>query len=179
MAAFVYLSGGISYDEDYADLLSCNQFAAALVPLALASAAKYHGTLPTNTLLFRARVCPYYDGPTENLAAAITAMKLHNFIRETVIDGKQWFEPVPKSWWKYPREGNHDFTQSVKRRDKRCLLCGSTQKLQAHHIKPVRSHPELQDDPDNGATLCATCHKATYRREHLYEERLTQLVAGA
>lgn len=40
-----------------------------------------------------------------------------------------------------------------------CAACGSTKKLEVHHIKPVHKHPELELDPDNLITLCADpCH---------------------
>lgn len=43
----------------------------------------------------------------------------------------------------------------------RCVLCGSRGRLQADHIKPYSSHPELRHDMANGRTLCVPCHRAT------------------
>lgn len=63
---------------------------------------------------------------------------------------------------------------SVYQRDRfTCRLCGErTAKPEAHHIKPVRSHPTLVLDPDNGATLCGPCHELTYGKEDEFEELL-------
>ncbi|NNC24224.1 HNH endonuclease [Salinisphaera sp. USBA-960] len=54
----------------------------------------------------------------------------------------------------------------AKRRDGfKCTQCGSRHRLEVHHIKPVRTHPELAFDVANTATLCASCHNAETRRE--------------
>jgi hypothetical protein len=41
--------------------------------------------------------------------------------------------------------------------DNICQLCGSSNDLTAHHIKPVSSHPHLSLDKDNGIALCKKC----------------------
>lgn len=41
----------------------------------------------------------------------------------------------------------------------KCAACGSSKKLEVHHIKPVHLFPELELDPTNLITLCADpCH---------------------
>ena len=35
-----------------------------------------------------------------------------------------------------------------------CALCGGTEKLEVHHIRPFHLHPELELDPNNFITLC-------------------------
>jgi len=35
-----------------------------------------------------------------------------------------------------------------------CAVCGSTEKLEVHHIKPFSQNPELELDPNNLITLC-------------------------
>lgn len=42
--------------------------------------------------------------------------------------------------------------------DNRCQYCGSVLKVQAHHIKPKKVHPELINDLENGIALCSVCH---------------------
>ena len=44
----------------------------------------------------------------------------------------------------------------------RCKNCGSTHKLNAHHIQPKSEFPELSLDLDNGVTLCEDCHGETH-----------------
>lgn len=43
-------------------------------------------------------------------------------------------------------------------RDKKCIECGSIEKLHAHHIKSYSEYPELRYDLDNGITLCSLHH---------------------
>ena len=42
--------------------------------------------------------------------------------------------------------------------DNRCVICGSTEKLEAHHIIPSSLRPDLANDLNNGLCLCHTCH---------------------
>jgi hypothetical protein len=46
----------------------------------------------------------------------------------------------------------------VKERDGKCIYCGSTRNLNAHHIFTKARHGNLRWEPDNGVTLCAGCH---------------------
>ncbi len=39
-----------------------------------------------------------------------------------------------------------------------CEMCYSTEDLHVHHEKPVKTHPHLALDPDNGIVLCQKCH---------------------
>jgi len=55
----------------------------------------------------------------------------------------------------------------IRWRDRKCVICGSREKLQAHHLADKSYHPELAYDLDNGVTLCNSnkkdghsCHKA-------------------
>lgn len=51
---------------------------------------------------------------------------------------------------------------AVLKRDKRCVRCGATNRLQAHHIKHWKAFPEHRHDVDNGVTLCVYCHHAQH-----------------
>lgn len=51
------------------------------------------------------------------------------------------------------------WSQCVRLRDKKCIVCGSTETLQAHHCL-VRAALSLRTRfiPENGVTLCYRCH---------------------
>lgn len=52
---------------------------------------------------------------------------------------------------------------AVKKRDEhKCVECGSTKSLHAHHIKGWQKHPELRYDIDNGLTLCVRHHQKAH-----------------
>ena len=55
------------------------------------------------------------------------------------------------------------WAKTVKKLDNwTCAFCGSTQYLEAHHIQPRTTNPELQTDLENGITLCHECHYAAH-----------------
>lgn len=66
-----------------------------------------------------------------------------------------------------------DWRIAVFRRDHfKCVMCLKTAshgKLHAHHLKRFSDYPELRYDVDNGATLCAPCHKQTCKLEERFE----------
>lgn len=52
--------------------------------------------------------------------------------------------------------------RAVKKRDgHQCVLCGSSERLEADHILPQWKYPELRYDVENGRTLCRPCHSKT------------------
>lgn len=70
--------------------------------------------------------------------------------------------------FRHPERGryrNKMWVKAVKDRDGwKCVGCGSTDDLHAHHIKRWRDYPDLRYDVDNGATLCHPCHEAAHGR---------------
>lgn len=59
---------------------------------------------------------------------------------------------------------NGEYRHWVKKvilRDKKCVFCGSVNRLEADHIEPLSKHPEKSYDVQNGRTLCRNCHKQT------------------
>lgn len=60
--------------------------------------------------------------------------------------------------------------KNVFARDKyHCVMCGSTHKIEAHHIKTFADFKELRMSLDNGITLCHEHHLKTYGKEEVYE----------
>jgi hypothetical protein len=55
--------------------------------------------------------------------------------------------------------------QSVFKRDYwTCQECGAKHKdIVAHHIKKFSDYPDLRFEPDNGITLCRSCHKKLHK----------------
>lgn len=64
---------------------------------------------------------------------------------------------------KHGAAADRDWRTAVFERDNyTCQMCGERGgRLQAHHIKPYKEHPELRHDLSNGQTLCVECHKRT------------------
>jgi len=50
------------------------------------------------------------------------------------------------------------------RRDGVCVVCGSRNKREAHHLANGAHHPELRYDTDNGVTLCRTHHSLFHNK---------------
>ena len=59
----------------------------------------------------------------------------------------------------YTQEENTIWKSMVLEQDNyECQKCGSKEDLHCHHIHPVKTHPHLVLDLDNGITLCKDCH---------------------
>lgn len=65
----------------------------------------------------------------------------------------------------YRRSELSIWAEHVLDRDKKCLRCGSTKNLNAHHLLPRSTHPEYALDPDNGIVLCNACHGMAHTGE--------------
>lgn len=61
------------------------------------------------------------------------------------------------------RGKQHSWSTAVFSRDGgKCQHCGSSEHLQAHHIKSFSEFPELRWEVSNGLTLCYKCHWAVH-----------------
>lgn len=60
-----------------------------------------------------------------------------------------------------------------------CRICGDGPTNIVHHINPYKDNPENLD-PNNGITLCISCHRKTYGKEYqfidLFEEAIKKRV---
>ena len=54
------------------------------------------------------------------------------------------------------------WASAVKRRDRKCVACGTAEGLTAHHKIPKSERPDLAHDVDNGETRCKPCHRAAH-----------------
>lgn len=60
------------------------------------------------------------------------------------------------------RKNYREWRKAVFQKDNcECIWCGSTENLNADHIKPYALYPELRYEISNGRVLCETCHKTT------------------
>ena len=48
-----------------------------------------------------------------------------------------------------------EFRDDYVRRNPKCVVCGSTRKLEVHHIVPFHVAPDLELDESNLMTMCA------------------------
>ncbi|MDR1434732.1 Cas8a1 family CRISPR/Cas system-associated protein, partial [Candidatus Endomicrobiellum devescovinae] len=68
---------------------------------------------------------------------------------------KTKLKPIPK----IKKELDAIWAKKVRERDKKCLMCGKTETLQAHHFLKSRARSiKYRWDMRNGITLCYTCH---------------------
>jgi len=66
-------------------------------------------------------------------------------------------------WTQGERGQKNAWSRDVKRRDHKCVYCGSEERLHSHHILSAHKHPEFRLFIDNGITLCHTCHWDEHR----------------
>ena len=128
---------------------------------------KNHRVRPAN---YCSRPC-YHIGETGKPGRAITEEEKRNLSqlrlgkKRPVISGSKhwnWKGGVDKGTWWTPEYKR--WRVSVFERDNyTCVLCGDNRggNLEADHIKPRYTHPELTFDTANGRTLCKPCHKQT------------------
>ena len=57
-----------------------------------------------------------------------------------------------------------DWAEQVKIRDKNCVICGSKQNLDAHHIFKVNKYDDAYLDLNNGVALCEKCHNRYHNK---------------
>lgn len=57
-----------------------------------------------------------------------------------------------------------EWSLAVRRRDGKCVKCGATGRLHAHHVIPWRKDASKRFDVGNGITLCVPCHQLEHRK---------------
>ena len=60
-----------------------------------------------------------------------------------------------------------------------CRICGAREKIEVHHIRPVRDviNTLLIYDIDNGITLCHECHSRTRSKESHFTSMFDAIIA--
>jgi 5-methylcytosine-specific restriction endonuclease McrA len=71
---------------------------------------------------------------------------LINHLKEVIKGKATLFRPRSKKW--------SAFRKSFLVSNPICAACGETNHLEVHHIKPFKTHPELELDETNLITLC-------------------------
>ncbi len=59
------------------------------------------------------------------------------------------------------------WARAVILRDKACMRCGTTEKLQSHHVDSYKDNPERRLDVSNGIALCPPCHHSQHSKGSL------------
>lgn len=62
-----------------------------------------------------------------------------------------------------------DWSRKVRARDKRCIVCGSTKSLAAHHAIVDRTVRSTRWELTNGVTLCLKCHIFNVHRKASFQ----------
>jgi len=55
------------------------------------------------------------------------------------------------------------WSKAIIKRDKKCVVCGSRKRLEAHHLFDKNTYPHKALDINNGVTLCKKCHTEFHR----------------
>ena len=51
----------------------------------------------------------------------------------------------------------------LKRKNSSCLICGSSENLTIHHLRPVKDYPELKYNYNNIKVICSNCHESIHK----------------
>lgn len=71
--------------------------------------------------------------------------------------------------------GSQKWARIVKSVQVCCANCGSSENLNAHHIKPVSTNMNLEKDFSNGVSLCRRCHTDFHLRYGKYHHGSSEL----
>lgn len=55
----------------------------------------------------------------------------------------------------------HFRQEVIQREGGKCIVCGSTENIEVHHIYPFSTHPNLRLDPNNGICICKQHHSVS------------------
>lgn len=79
--------------------------------------------------------------------------------------------------WRHTK-AYRNWRDDVVQRDSACVICSSTEDLEAHHIKDGSHHPKSRFDVKNGVTLCGGkggCHTQLHTNfKNSFREKTTE-----
>jgi len=93
-----------------------------------------------------------------------TITKLSDQLRKmegemTVLDIKlKSIKPQKKVKEKLDMDKLSQWSKTVRGRDKKCVVCGSTEKLEAHHLFSKNVYKDIAYQVSNGISCCNFCH---------------------
>ena len=64
------------------------------------------------------------------------------------------------------RKRDRELSRFIRERDGKCVLCGSTSRLHAHHIETWMEREDLRYDENNMVSLCIHCHTLADNAHH-------------
>lgn len=105
------------------------------------------------------------ENPEKYKQAAIRNLSKDKSLNLSKENSPNWRGGITADWQKWKSANGKRFGEwrrIVHERDNhKCKLCGSTKKLEAHHIIPIAECRDVAFLPMNGVLLCGECHKKT------------------
>lgn len=94
------------------------------------------------------------------------AHKLGDIIKNHKILDLDYGEFFPQSFEAIQRSDliTNGWTKNVIERDGKCMVCGETENIEAHHMNSFKNFPNQRADLTNGIALCRDCHKHYHRK---------------
>ena len=96
-----------------------------------------------------------------NITTIITIKTIKKKPPQQTPPPEQPREPTEKEQPRYV-----EWAKAIKRRDRQCVLCGSKEWLNAHHIERWADNKGRRYDLRNGVSLCIPCHEKHHGQKH-------------
>ena len=91
-----------------------------------------------------------------------------------ICENKEYkkYKPIKKVSKKRITVSRKTYDEVYEKCNGRCVICGTNQNLEYHHIYYRSERPDLIDDPNNGIMLCGefanNCHKGKVHKNKKY-----------
>lgn len=104
------------------------------------------------------------DGLIDGSIASCGCLHTEYLAARTGINHPRWIPPEERISTG-GRKGHAHWKQLVHERDEyKCVICGNSGKIAAHHLDCYALHRELANEISNGVTLCKSCHNDFHYR---------------